>query len=1049
MNKRYISAGAGSGKTYTVTTEVARLVKEHKLNPEQVIMTTFTKAAAQELREKAKKQLVEIGLYQEAQQMEHALIGTVHSVANTLLSKYWYLLGITPDASPMEEEELTMYRDHSLRGLLSQDERKFMYGYCERNNVVDSKSGKHDYEFWKRDLCSVLDYIQWYSIGNEQLDKSIETSESFIKCLEPKKNLDLQNTAQNLISEIYAALAEGRSSAKKKEEQQHISSMMGKKLNDTELEELLALAESRCKESQTASELRLALLFSKQSIDDHKEYVRIIFRLAKEWRKMYRNYKDENHLIDFNDMEEMFLWLLDNEEVRQDICSRYTHLYVDEFQDSNPMQVRIFQKLSELLDTCYVGDKKQAIYGFRGSDTKLTTAVADSIGNRETLKHSYRSVEPLVRFSNAVFTKAFKEIPAKEVELSMPEKNGNNSHIEAPLRLWPWAKKADLAKMIQQFILKELQKPKEDRIQPKEIAVLARKNDDLDDLAVELGKLNVPVCREFNKIKDSRSGKLIKALLTLIAAPSNQQARAEVVFLTEQGRTLTDIIENRLDNMREEEGQHTYLLDSPILSRLWKLMHFGKTEDQKNKHNLLAYQSISALVETLIIELDLYSVVQGWENTSAEENNLAVFVELAQKYEDSSNKLAMPATVTGFISYFCDQDKKGAANDEGVRLFTFHKSKGLEWKVVILLSLDKDTAIPSDVAMRNMLGCHNHREEDPTPENTNPPMTISIVRNIYGKRQSSIDAVTSRLQEHRLWETIRNQEIEESKRLLYVAVTRARNILVLAAKTDASGNTVNLNWFKSIGLEGITSTIPSGEGNIDLFNLGSCFRVERLPLQGQSLEWSEESGRKTHDIFREYSYLDNNYKLVPSQAGRTPHDIRPINRMEHRLTVSNKKEEEAKMGDFIHHVFCCMDDGISLEQIIELRNSYGFSEKNMPEPEKLYDSWDFLTYTLTKEFGPSLSRHHEMPFRFNDSLGRLATGFIDLIWETEDGYVIVDYKTCPGNYNLVFSPESEHFAGRHGDQLNCYQEYLEKTSEKPILSKIIYYPVTQFITEIK
>ena len=110
MEKKFISAGAGSGKTYRITTDVAKMVKEGVLKPEQVIMTTFTKAAAQELREKAKKELANLGKHREAQMMEHALIGTVHSVANTFLTKYWYLLGIMPDAAAMEENELQMYR---------------------------------------------------------------------------------------------------------------------------------------------------------------------------------------------------------------------------------------------------------------------------------------------------------------------------------------------------------------------------------------------------------------------------------------------------------------------------------------------------------------------------------------------------------------------------------------------------------------------------------------------------------------------------------------------------------------------------------------------------------------------------------------------------------------------------------------------------------------------------------------------------------------------------------------------------------------------------
>ena len=186
MTKTFISAGAGSGKTYRITTDVAKMVADKKLNPDQVIMTTFTKAAAQELREKAKNELANLGKHREAQQMEHALIGTVHSVANTFLAKYWYLLGIMPDAAAMEEKEIQLYRDHSLRGLLESKDRTFLYHFAETYNVTfDPKEHKSgiDYEFWKKDLCTVLDYIQWYSIDDSQLQNSVATTESFIKCL--------------------------------------------------------------------------------------------------------------------------------------------------------------------------------------------------------------------------------------------------------------------------------------------------------------------------------------------------------------------------------------------------------------------------------------------------------------------------------------------------------------------------------------------------------------------------------------------------------------------------------------------------------------------------------------------------------------------------------------------------------------------------------------------------------------------------------------------------------------------------------------------------
>lgn len=1049
MTKKFISAGAGSGKTYTITTDVAKMVKDHLLNPDQVIMTTFTKAAAQELREKAKKKLANLGLHREAQQMEHALIGTVHSVANTFLTKYWYLLGIMPDAAAIEENELQMYRDHSLRGLLEPKDRTFLYHYAETYNVIyDSKEHKSgvDYEFWKKDLCQVLNYIQWYSISDEQLKKSIETTESFIKCLAPKEGISLNNTPTILkavFNQTLEAVNAARKSNKKTTQQDFLNSLNWHHVTSETLKTWVDIVEDRGLDSDEAMTFKEwaneVLIFTPEIADDQRKYAALIFRLASRWQKNYRQYKDEHHLIDFNDMEKMFLDLLGMPEVQNDIKSRYTHLYVDEFQDSNPMQVRIFQMLSSLLNTVYVGDKKQAIYRFRGSDTELSEAIADSIGKENTkhLEYSYRSIEPLVKFSNAIFSQVFSNMDEKEVKLEMPSENGNYTPVKKPLRLWPYNGDKDLALQIQQLILRE-------GINAQDIAVLARANDDLDVLANELRALNVPVCRESNDIKESRAGRLMKALLTLVNTPFNQLARAEVAYLTESGYNITKIIENRLDHLAKEVISDDYLKDIPILKRLFQLRRFRSCEDQEIPTNLLGYQSISALVESLVIELDLYSLVQSWENAVAEATNLQVLIDLAKRYEDYATKQAQPATVAGFIEFFTGQQQEGAANEDGVRLYTYHKSKGLEWKVVIMLSLDNDASDTSKIATRSMLGCHYHRDEKPTAENYTPPMTISLVRNIYGKSDAAKAAVTSRLQMHPLWESVTEQEIAENARLLYVGVTRAREILILAPKEKNSA--INLEWFRSVGVKDIVQTFD-GSDKQDFFAVGMPFCIERIDKENL-LEQPEESINRVHDLATDYSPLNDILYVSPSKAGTTPHDIVPINSKECRMHA-NSKEQDALMGDFIHQVFCCCDDGITQDQIISLRNSYGFTEKNMSEPGRLLDSWQYLIDTLEARYGKAIQRHHERPFRHFDAEGHIVSGYIDFIWETEDAYIVVDYKTCPGNYSLVFDSTNEHFAGRHGDQLDCYQRALEAEGHKKVLARIIYYPVTQFVVEVK
>jgi hypothetical protein len=261
-----------------------------------------------------------------------------------------------------------------------------------------------------------------------------------------------------------------------------------------------------------------------------------------------------------------------------------------------------------------------------------------------------------------------------------------------------------------------------------------------------------------------------------------------------------------------------------------------------------------------------------------------------------------------------------------------------------------------------------------------------------------------------------------------VGVTRARNILILTS----NGDTIDLNWFRSIGAQ-ISET---------------DYSIETLD-ENKLLPWPEEGQITVHNLDADFSSLNNQFHVSPSKAGKTPHEIKIINDKENRMLIRRKKKEEALMGDFIHQVFCCCDDGISVEQIKELRDSYGFTEKNIPEPERLKEAWNYLVDTLEKNYGKSIKRHHEKPFRHFDSQGHLVSGYIDLVWETEDAYVVVDYKTCPGNYSLVFDTTSEHYAGRHGDQLDCYQRALEAEGKKKVKARIIFYPVTRFVVEVK
>ena len=104
-NIHFISAGAGSGKTYTLTEKLEELLSKGEVSPAGVIATTFTRLAAGELKERVRQKLIESGKLTTANQMEQSLIGTVNSVCGELLSRFTFEAGLPPDQTVVEESQ--------------------------------------------------------------------------------------------------------------------------------------------------------------------------------------------------------------------------------------------------------------------------------------------------------------------------------------------------------------------------------------------------------------------------------------------------------------------------------------------------------------------------------------------------------------------------------------------------------------------------------------------------------------------------------------------------------------------------------------------------------------------------------------------------------------------------------------------------------------------------------------------------------------------------------------------------------------------------------
>ena len=145
MSTKYVAAGAGSGKTYRLTHDLAEMLtrKDDPVKPSRIILTTFTKSAAADFLRKARAVLIAEKQPVLAAELDSALIGTVHSVCEKFVKKYWYRLGLTLPLNILSSEDKKLYVSRTAEGVARDDEVKFFAQFAEHFEMnADFWSGK-------------------------------------------------------------------------------------------------------------------------------------------------------------------------------------------------------------------------------------------------------------------------------------------------------------------------------------------------------------------------------------------------------------------------------------------------------------------------------------------------------------------------------------------------------------------------------------------------------------------------------------------------------------------------------------------------------------------------------------------------------------------------------------------------------------------------------------------------------------------------------------------------------------------------------------------
>ena len=1030
----FVSAGAGSGKTYRLTQILHEKLSSGQTSPGGVIATTFTRKAATELRERVRTALLEKGDFALANSMGQARIGTVNSVCGGLLERFAFEAGLAPVQRVIEDAQAGALVREAIDAVSDSATVQHIVALARRLGIDN----------WEDALKSLIDQARANDIAANRCATFGARNAKELLAHFPAPNTDdldatLVRTIENVVPEL-----EQRATGKK------ITAEYIALARDTlrVVKTGHAVWADWVKLSKGAPEVGLKTLAQPvtdiasrfvahpQLRHDIEGYLVAIFTLGAKALDAYAQRKRELGVIDFVDQEHLFLGLLKKPAVCEVLSEELNLLLVDEFQDTSPIQLEIFVRLSRIAkETVWVGDVKQAIYGFRGSDAELMKGVIGKLpslgGTKEILGQSRRSRPHLVRLVNAAFADAFSpELSREEVALAPVRKervpdpafaswvlNGKNIPERA----------AALAEGIKRLIASGycVVDPATDSPRPAhygDLAVLSKTNVGVQTVAEALRSASVPWATQQPGLLSTPEAVLALACLRRLNDPRDTVASAEIVSLAD---------------CEEPEvwlADRLHYLESGGDSALWR-------DEAKDGHPLLSriaelraqapLLSPYAAMELVIVQCDLAGRVLRWRRDELVARvrlaNLEAVLRLARSYEKICLARHAPATVSGLILWLGEQaqgklDMLAEPPVDAVKVMTHHAAKGLEWPIVILLDLEKD--------IRDRLWSVGARSD--ASLDVAAPLKDRWIRYWpwpFGsqKKVDIADVIAQSPEGVR----VRTEAIDEAKRLLYVSMTRARDYLVFGfpAKKGTCEwlGSLNAPWLApDVASESIV--LPDGSDiPCDFQSLDAPGAMPATAEPDAALRWFPVPDLRTPRLPA---------TLVASDSVARPCKITETVSLGDRIALKAGPDLTA-LGNAIHACIATAftDPNAPLNEARVARILDGFGLDGAIDPSELVRQISALDQWISLRW-PDCRRHAEFPIESILPSGQIMHGRIDLLLEVAGGWVLLDHKANPGPRDRW-----DHIATEHGGQLSLYADALVRATGRSVTEAWIVLPV--------
>ena len=1002
-----VSAGAGSGKTAVLSERVLHKIEEG-IHVNELLMLTFTRAAADEMKDRIRKKISgKEELKKELTLLNSSYITTFDSFALSVVKKYHYLLNITDNINITDESIVKIQNKKILDEIFERSYKNIRFQelikkYCIKTDKV-----------LKENILSIalkidgfidpfgfIDNVYNNFFNENNVDNLLKTYESIINDLKKTIELEIENMSLYFDSDYIEKVNDA------------VYNILNADIDELHLYSTVKLptvprgSSEEAKASKDSLKKACDKLLSygnygtindiKNDIYSTKDTVLTILDIIKEFLLEIEKYKKENDIYTFNDISKLSIKILkENENIREELKSSFKEIMIDEYQDTNDVQETFIGMISNN-NVYMVGDIKQSIYRFRGSNPeifkeKYNNYSKDIGGYKIDLIKNFRSRSEVLDNINKIFCLIMDyNLGSAEYSVSHQMVYGNTAYDTEKVNGFNYNFR----------VLEYLNKQKESGFSDIEVEIFTIAKDIKNKLDnnfqvfdKEDGKLRNATYNDFVIILDrSKYFDDFKKIFEYFDIP---------LTILKDGKlnSTTDIllIKNLVDfiiKIKEDVYDIDFKYDFISIARSFLYEYsdeyiFDIVTNNKIKETTI-YNDLSTLSDKLnsytssLLFNDILDVTDFYNKLNKVGDYEEVNVRLKTINSLSSSLSSLGLSIMDFRDYLTDiiendEDIKYATyTKEGnsVKILTIHKSKGLEYPICYFADLDHEF-------------------------NTSELKDKFIVDKKYGLIvPSNLEEIDNSLLKEMYKYDFNREEVSEKIRLFYVALTRAREQMIIVlpdkeTRTLEKNNDGVIEEIRRLSFNKLSSFIY-GIKNY-LYSYFEQIDIEKLGLTKNYLYPKKIVQETLNNIKDNINVEEIN---IENEVIEEKHFSKETNKI-----IAKEENDLMKFGTKVHEIFELLDFrniDLSLVDNKFIRNKV----------EK------FLSNDLLKNIS-NANIYKEYEFIYNKDNNEYH-GIIDLMLEYDNHIDIIDYK--------LKGITDENYI----KQLNGYKEYIEKISNKEV-----------------